>query len=151
MLMRQLSEPEASSASALSIRRLCDGCASLLAAGGSMDSLMQLYRQVQGSGDVAENSFDLDLDEDDVQQVGGWNGRGGVWVRGVGVGGWHVWLGVCAVCALAQQLGRAALQQCSSALLQPDAAGMEACQLGWAARWALLAVPTANSQVTAVG
>ncbi|KAI3438282.1 hypothetical protein D9Q98_000717 [Chlorella vulgaris] len=69
MLMRQLSEPEASSASALSIRRLCDGCASLLAAGGSMDSLMQLYRQVQGSGDVAENSFDLDLDEDDVQQL----------------------------------------------------------------------------------
>ena len=39
MLMRYLSEPEASSASALSIRRLCDGCAALLAA-GSMEPLM---------------------------------------------------------------------------------------------------------------
>lgn len=30
---------------------------------------MALYRQVQGSGEVAENTYDLDLDEDDVQQV----------------------------------------------------------------------------------
>ena len=84
MLMRCLAEPEASSAAALSIRRLCDGCAGLLAA-GSMEPLLQLYRQVQGSGDVAANSFDLDLDEDDVQQVGGrrrcrgW-AAGGLWV-----------------------------------------------------------------------
>lgn len=69
MLMRCLPEAEASSAAALSIRRLCDGCAGLLAA-GSMDQLMALYRQVQGSGDVAQNVYDLDLDEDDVQQVG---------------------------------------------------------------------------------
>ena len=70
MLTRFLSEPEASSASALSIRRLCDGCAPLLAGGGSMDALMGLYRQVQASGDVAQNRTELDLDEDDVQQVG---------------------------------------------------------------------------------
>lgn len=78
MLMRYLSEPEASSASALSIRRLCDGCAALLVA-GSMEPLMGLYRQIQGSGDVAHNTLDLDLDEDDVQQVRGlWVGaRGG--------------------------------------------------------------------------
>ncbi|KAL4452442.1 hypothetical protein ABPG75_008104 [Micractinium tetrahymenae] len=69
MLISYLTEAEASSASALSIRRLCDGCAALLAASGSMDSLMQLYRQIQGSGDVAQNSYDLDLDEDDVQQL----------------------------------------------------------------------------------
>jgi transportin-3 len=68
MLMRYLPEPEASSASALSIRRLCDGCAPLLAA-SSMDQLMQLYRQIQGSGDVSQNAYDLDLDEDDVQQL----------------------------------------------------------------------------------
>ncbi|KAI7846036.1 hypothetical protein COHA_000403 [Chlorella ohadii] len=68
MLMRCLPEPEASSAAALSIRRLCDGCAPLLAA-ASMDPLMQLYRQIQGSGDVAQNTLDLDLDEDDVQQL----------------------------------------------------------------------------------
>lgn len=30
---------------------------------------MQLYRQIQGSGDVAQNAYDLDLDEDDVQQA----------------------------------------------------------------------------------
>lgn len=52
MLMRFLPEAEASSASALSIRRLCDGCAPLLAA-SSMDPLMQLYRQIQGSGERA--------------------------------------------------------------------------------------------------
>ncbi|EFN54933.1 hypothetical protein CHLNCDRAFT_134668 [Chlorella variabilis] len=69
MLTRFLSEPEASSASALSIRRLCDGCAPLLAGGGSMDALMGLYRQVQASGDVAQNRTELDLDEDDVQQL----------------------------------------------------------------------------------
>ena len=63
-----LSEEEASSACALSIRRLCDGCAPLL--GGHMGQLLELYRQVQGSGEVAENAFNLDLDEDDVQQVG---------------------------------------------------------------------------------
>eukprot|EP00887_Chlorella_sp_A99_P006855 scaffold2.g6855.t1 len=56
MLTRGLSEPEASSASALSIRRLCDGCAPLL--GGNIDSLMGLYRQ-----------YDYDLDEEDVQQL----------------------------------------------------------------------------------
>lgn len=67
MLTRGLSEPEASSASALSIRRLCDGCAPLL--GGNIDSLMGLYRQVQGSGDVAQNQYDYDLDEEDVQQL----------------------------------------------------------------------------------
>lgn len=50
MLMRYLPEAEASSASALSIRRLCDGCAPLLAA-SSMEPLMQLYRQIQGSGE----------------------------------------------------------------------------------------------------
>lgn len=76
MLMRCLAEPEASSASALSIRRLCDGCAGLLAA-GSMEPLLQLYRQVQGSGDVAANSFDFDLDEDDVQQVRAWPATAG--------------------------------------------------------------------------
>lgn len=53
MLTRGLAEPEASSACALSIRRLCDGCAPLL--GGSMDSLLELYRRVQGSGEVAQN------------------------------------------------------------------------------------------------
>ena len=53
LLIRGLSEPEASSASALSIRRLCDGCAQLL--GDALDSLMQLYRRVQSSGDVAQN------------------------------------------------------------------------------------------------
>lgn len=42
MLTSYLTEAEASSASALSIRRLCDGCAALLAATGSMDSLMQV-------------------------------------------------------------------------------------------------------------
>jgi hypothetical protein len=69
MLMRALAEPEASSASALSIRRLCDGCAPLLAA-SSMEPLVQLYRQVQGSGDVAQNAYEqLDLDEEDVQQL----------------------------------------------------------------------------------
>jgi hypothetical protein len=69
MLVGYLSEPEASSASALSVRRLCDGCAPLLASGGGMDLLLPLYRRVQGSGDVAQSN-DLDLDEDDVQQVG---------------------------------------------------------------------------------
>jgi hypothetical protein len=69
MLMRALAESEASSASALSIRRLCDGCAPLLAA-SSMEPLMQLYRQIQGSGDVAQNAYEqLDLDEEDVQQL----------------------------------------------------------------------------------
>lgn len=45
MLISYLTEPEASSASALSIRRLCDGCAALLAASGSMDNLMQVGRR----------------------------------------------------------------------------------------------------------
>lgn len=31
--------------------------------------VLQLYRQIQGSGDVAQNAYDLDLDEDDVQQA----------------------------------------------------------------------------------
>ncbi|PSC72289.1 transportin-3 isoform X1 [Micractinium conductrix] len=70
MLIRALSEPEASSASALSIRRLCDGCAPLLASQpGSVEALMALYRQAQGSGDVGQNEYNLDLDEDDVQQL----------------------------------------------------------------------------------
>ena len=31
---------------------------------------MQLYRQIQGSGDVAQNAYEqLDLDEEDVQQL----------------------------------------------------------------------------------
>ena len=81
MLIRFLSEPEAASAAALSIRRLCDGCAAVLAGaggggggggGGALESLLTLYRQVQGSGEVApQNAYDLDLDEEDVQQVRG--------------------------------------------------------------------------------
>lgn len=31
--------------------------------------VLQLYRQIQGSGDVSQNAYDLDLDEDDVQQA----------------------------------------------------------------------------------
>lgn len=38
---------------------------------------MALYRQAQGSGDVGQNEYNLDLDEDDVQQVTlAWHYRG---------------------------------------------------------------------------
>jgi transportin-3 len=55
-------------AAALSIRRMCEGCAPLLA--GSVSSLLELYRRVQVCGDVAEGGGDAyALDEEDVQQV----------------------------------------------------------------------------------
>lgn len=46
---------------------MCDGCAPLLAA--SMPTLLQLYGQVQASGDIANNTNDLELDEEDVGHV----------------------------------------------------------------------------------
>ena len=47
------------------MRRLCDGCSALLS--GSVAPLLQLYRQVQVCGDVAEGGDDaFALDEDDV-------------------------------------------------------------------------------------
>lgn len=64
-----LADAESCSACALSLRRLCDGCAPLLTA--SFPTLLELYGRVQACGDVLEgdNSLGLALDEEDVGHV----------------------------------------------------------------------------------
>lgn len=69
MLSRALSEEEASSAAALSIRRLVQGCASIISQ-DALNSLLNLYNKIQKSGDVAENDDPaLDVDEGDVREI----------------------------------------------------------------------------------
>ena len=66
MLVKGLSDGEAAGACALSLKRLCDGCAPRLAS-ASVPTLLELYRKVQSAGDIAgEEADDLELDEEDV-------------------------------------------------------------------------------------
>ena len=61
-----LGQKEAASAGALALRNLCDSCGEQLAS--CLDSLLQLYRQMQSAG-AAGHSQGLTLSEDDIQQV----------------------------------------------------------------------------------
>jgi transportin-3 len=69
MLVKGLASSESCGACALSLRRVCDGCAPLLAS--STPTLLDLYRRVQSSGDISgsSGSDDLCLDEEDVAHV----------------------------------------------------------------------------------
>uniref|UniRef100_A0A1D2AEU2 Importin N-terminal domain-containing protein n=1 Tax=Auxenochlorella protothecoides TaxID=3075 RepID=A0A1D2AEU2_AUXPR len=68
LLVAGLGSPEASSAAALSIRRLCEGAAAQLAP--ELPALLRMFAEIQGSGDVAQNAYEqYDLDEEDVQQL----------------------------------------------------------------------------------
>ncbi|KAL4538826.1 hypothetical protein Ndes2526B_g02895 [Nannochloris sp. 'desiccata'] len=69
MLVKGLANSESCGACALSLRRVCDGCALLLAS--STPTLLDLYRRVQSSGDIGgtSGSDELGLDEEDVAHV----------------------------------------------------------------------------------
>ena len=66
-----LSHEESGPAAALAFKHLCDACKSLLAP--SLESLLQLYEQIQQGGDAisegASRPEGLAIDEDSLQQV----------------------------------------------------------------------------------
>lgn len=67
LLIAGVGDEDISPASSLALKSLCQNCHIFLA--GSMQELLDLYRQVQAMGDVALHSQSTSMDEEDVENV----------------------------------------------------------------------------------